>query len=140
MTDIDLDELANDVRYAGGNGTSDYWRGFNDGIDKLVATLEPGLIRAANPEAAPEDTAWLIERGQPEGLDWPEWWTVTNRWGLTVAHGWTRDAFEAVRYPSKERAEAVIARFDLPNHPFRARAVEHGFTASPAPTTEEPER
>ena len=45
-TSIDLDELANDVRYAGGNGTSDYWRGFNDGIDKLVAALEPGLIRA----------------------------------------------------------------------------------------------
>ncbi|HEY6568585.1 MAG TPA: hypothetical protein VI341_13800 [Actinomycetota bacterium] len=32
-----LDDIADGVRYAGGNGTSDYWRGFNDGIDKLVA-------------------------------------------------------------------------------------------------------
>jgi hypothetical protein len=29
------------VRFAGGGGTSDYWRGFNDGIDKLVAALSP---------------------------------------------------------------------------------------------------
>jgi hypothetical protein len=36
----DLDAIADDVRYAGGNGTSDYWRGFNDGIDKLRAALE----------------------------------------------------------------------------------------------------
>jgi hypothetical protein len=28
--------LAEDVRYASGNGTSDYWRGFNDGIDRVV--------------------------------------------------------------------------------------------------------
>ena len=35
-----LDEIADDVRYAGGGGgTSDYWRGFNDGIDKPAARL-----------------------------------------------------------------------------------------------------
>ena len=38
-SDSGLDALADDVRYAGGNGTSDYWRGFNDGIDALVARL-----------------------------------------------------------------------------------------------------
>jgi hypothetical protein len=36
----DLDAIADDVRYAGGGGTSDYWRGFNDGIDRLRAALE----------------------------------------------------------------------------------------------------
>jgi hypothetical protein len=36
-----LDEIADGVRFAGGGGTSDYWRGFNDGIDKLVAALSP---------------------------------------------------------------------------------------------------
>jgi hypothetical protein len=39
----ELEEAADDVRYAGGNGTSDYWRGFNDGIDKLAAVIQ--LIR-----------------------------------------------------------------------------------------------
>jgi hypothetical protein len=34
-----LDVAVDDVRYAGGNGTSDYWRGFNDGIDKLAERL-----------------------------------------------------------------------------------------------------
>ena len=33
-----LDDFADCVRYGGGNGPeSDYWRGFNDGIDALVA-------------------------------------------------------------------------------------------------------
>lgn len=35
----ELDALADDVRYAGGHETSDYWRGLNDGIDKFVARL-----------------------------------------------------------------------------------------------------
>lgn len=34
-----VEEMADDVRFGGGTGTSDYWRGFNDGIDKLVAHL-----------------------------------------------------------------------------------------------------
>jgi hypothetical protein len=36
---LDVAEAADDVRYADGSGTSDYWRGFNDGIDKLAARL-----------------------------------------------------------------------------------------------------
>ena len=37
----DVAERADDVRYVdgGGNGTSNYWRGFNDGIDKFLALL-----------------------------------------------------------------------------------------------------
>jgi hypothetical protein len=35
-----LEAAVDDVRYADGNGTSDYWRGFNDGIAKLAARLE----------------------------------------------------------------------------------------------------
>ena len=36
---LDVDEIADGVRFAGGGGTSDYWRGFNDGIDKMAEAL-----------------------------------------------------------------------------------------------------
>ena len=35
----DVEDAADGVRYASGNGTSDYWRGFNDGINKLAEAL-----------------------------------------------------------------------------------------------------
>jgi hypothetical protein len=62
-----LDRLADEVRYANGNGTSDYWRGFNDGIDKLVEHAAPALIselREARDTLAHERDKWdhLSER------------------------------------------------------------------------------
>lgn len=39
MTTIDPTTCADEVRFADGNGTSDYWRGFNDGIDRLISRL-----------------------------------------------------------------------------------------------------
>ena len=65
--------------------------------------------------------AWLIERGQPEGLDRPKWWGITDL--RTGAHGWVDSAFAADQFATRDEAEAIIARFDLPNHPFNARAV-----------------
>jgi hypothetical protein len=49
-----LDVAADDVRFAGGGGTSDYWRGFNDGIDKLVARLRDEGA-SGTPAAIPPD-------------------------------------------------------------------------------------
>lgn len=79
--------------------------------------------------------AWLIERGQPEGVDPPQWWGVTD--SRTGAYGWVDSAFAADQFATRGEAEAVIARFDLPNHPFRARAVQHGFTRFYAAATPE---
>jgi hypothetical protein len=85
-----------------------------------------GLDPHTGPVAAPEDgLVWLIERGQPEGLGSPEWWGVTD--SRTGAYGWVDSAFSADQFAARAEAAAVIARFDLPNHPFTARAVQHWF-------------
>jgi hypothetical protein len=56
--ELDVERLADDVRYAGGNGTSDYWRGFNDGIDKLAARLRDSVPDESTP--APVSSLVLI--------------------------------------------------------------------------------
>ena len=93
------------------------WRlGYRDGLAAARATAPAGLR---------EGTAWLIERGQPEGQSPTVWWGVTD--SRTGAYGWVDSAWAADQFATREEAQAVIDRFDLPNHPFHARAVEHGF-------------
>jgi len=40
---LDVERLADDVRYAGAVDPSDYWRGFNDGINGLVERVQEAL-------------------------------------------------------------------------------------------------
>lgn len=61
---------------------------------------------------------WLIERGQPEGLNNAEW--------LTPFGTWTRDARQAVKFASE--SDARFAKMGKPP----ARAVMHEF-AGPLP-------
>ena len=63
------------------------------------------------------DTEWLIERGQPEGFIWPEWYVIDSYQGR-----WTRIAFEAQRFASEADAAEFIHRSVL-----TARPVLHGF-------------
>ena len=43
---VQVEQLADDVRFVGGGGKpSDYWQGFNDGIDKLAVRLREGVLR-----------------------------------------------------------------------------------------------
>jgi hypothetical protein len=97
---------------------------------RFLATLDVARSVTPSPEplTAGERLVWLIERGQPEGLDHPEWWGVTD--SRTGAYGWVDTVWPADQFATRAEAEAVIARFDLPNHPFAARAVEHGFVAA----------
>lgn len=63
---------------------------------------------------------WLVERGQLENHEPTVWWSGDPDigWG-----GWTPDAWQAVRYPTKAAAEEVIA------HAFRAAHLSQGHTA-----------
>lgn len=73
--------------------------------------------------------AWLIERGQPEGLDSPEWWSIVDQ--RTGAQGWSRDAWQAQRFATEALANVVITQFNANvGHPFRARAIRHGFSTT----------
>lgn len=56
---------------------------------------------------------WLVERGQPEGFDPPEW---------HGHEGWTRVSYEAWMFPTRDEAEQWIAQYGL-----EARATEHLF-------------
>lgn len=82
--------------------------------------------RAARP--APPETAWLVERGQPERQTPTVWWTGA---------GWTEDANLATRYGTREVAEEVIRRQFTPPASRggpSARVVEHRWLAArPAP-------
>ena len=62
--------------------------------------------------------AWLIERGQPEGIDPPVYYST-----YAAKTKWTPDANLAVRFTSKADAEAFIED----RWGFISRAVEHGF-------------
>ena len=66
------------------------------------------------------DTEWLIERGQPEGFVWPEWYVIDSYQGR-----WTRSPIAAQRFASEADAAAFIRRSVL-----TARPVRHGFEAS----------
>ena len=91
----------------------DVTSGFFSIVDRVAAAT--GWERATNQFVDLFEFAWLIERGQPEGLTRAEWWSVTDP--RTGAFGWMQDALRATRFSSKEEAEAVIARYNLPNHP-----------------------
>lgn len=65
---------------------------------------------------------WLIERGQPERQEPPVWVTKT---GPIV---WSEDPYSAMRFQTREAAEAFIAaNLTHPTKGASARAVEHGF-------------
>ncbi len=66
---------------------------------------------------------WLIERGQPEGEEWVIWLENSGEHPASHKH-WTRNAYHAAMFPTREMAEAYIAEEGL-----EARAVEHGFMA-----------
>lgn len=71
---------------------------------------------------------WLIERGQPEGEEWPVW--LENSAEHPASHKrWTRDAYSAAMFPTYETAEAYIV-----DEKLEARAVEHGFMAKVEPS------
>lgn len=79
---------------------------------------------------AQHETAWLIERGQPEKQVPTVWWADRKRWGLAHMDEWTEDANKAARFDTREAAEAVIgAKFTPPASRGgpSARAVEHGW-------------
>jgi hypothetical protein len=113
----------------------------NPGQRRAIVLAADNLrLALLDAEPAASETFWLIERGQPEGLDWPQWWSGGPS-GLSVGYTWGRDAFAAEHYPTKDAAEAEIARLNSrPGHPFNARAVEHGFLldAEPAGAEVEP--
>jgi hypothetical protein len=96
----------------------------------VAARVPPMDQRGSN---GPEETAWLIERGQPEGQVPTVWWADRKRDGLMDVDKWTQDAFKAERFETREEAEEVIARkFSPPasRGGSSARAVEHGFIGS----------
>lgn len=64
---------------------------------------------------------WLIERGQPEGEQNA---VYLEHSGQHPARDkcWTRNAWEAAMFPTRESAEAWISE-----HGLEARAVAHGF-------------
>lgn len=70
------------------------------------------------------ETAWLIERGQPEQQEPTVWLEPMRRWGVVTSNDrWTTDAFEARRFDTREAAGAEIES----RQPFVGRAVSHGF-------------
>lgn len=72
------------------------------------------------------DFGWLIERGQPERQVPTVWW-MERRYGIG---DWTDDANKAIRFATREAAEAIIRRDFTPPASRggpSARAVEHGF-------------
>lgn len=91
------------------------------------------------PDSGPDDTFWLIERGQAEGFDPPEYYTGTTEFGAIlgggVEHGWTTSVTEAMRFvgdAEKPKAERIAASLGV-------RVVQHGwFAARAALTTPEP--
>ena len=88
------------------------------------------------PDDRDRETAWLIERGQSMGQVPTVWYS-----GEDYGEQWTTDANRALRYPSKEAAEAEIdlrSGHPIPSHggPEGSRfgvAVEHGWIATPTP-------
>lgn len=81
-------------------------------------------------DCEPGETAWLIERGQPEGHV-PPVWRLPDVDGDTSARSgdWTTNAWDAQRFASRAEAEAFIeAHSPIPGNRDRiGRAVEHGF-------------
>jgi hypothetical protein len=74
---------------------------------------------------APADglPVWLIERGQPEGQAPTLWWRGKEQSGVPYMGLWTETAHEAVKFTSKETAEAFMAS----NYIRLCRATEHVF-------------
>lgn len=81
--------------------------------------------------SVPPDRDWLIERGQPERQSPTVWWCGNQ--------DWSEDANKAVRFESKESAEAVIASRTayVGKAPF-GRATSHIWLAVASPLPEEP--
>ena len=76
--------------------------------------------------ASRTETAWLIERGHAENHEPTVWWSGDENIGYG---GWTTDAWQAVRYPTKDAADRVL-REKFTAHISQGplgRAVEHAF-------------
>ena len=69
---------------------------------------------------------WLIERGQPEGLDRAVW-LEHSATHPARDQSWTTSAYVAAMFPNRATAEQWIAENQLD-----ARAVEHGFAGRAA--------
>ncbi len=111
------------------------WSGTLDRLYEWVNVNLPPAPAAANPEREPE-FCWLIERGQSMGQVPTVWYAGEDRWGLTHAASWTEDAYRAIRFATREEAEAYIESRNPPGPLLASRgpfaiAVEHGFAANP---------
>lgn len=127
---LDVERLAERLheRYAGALCISDLgWHKWADCDAKAQWKADSAALTSP---VKSDELAWLIEKGQPEGYDRPIWWadTYDNSAGIvSYQDRWTRDAWEAIRFPSKAAAEEMIAGRQLQP----ARAVEHGFVTEP---------
>ncbi len=94
-------------------------------------SLEASAVADSVAEEGALESAWLIERGQSENQTL-EWWigdpdTVTRE----DEEHWTRDAYEATWFGTKDAAETIIRRlFTSVLGDISAHAVEHGFAAT----------
>jgi hypothetical protein len=92
--------------------------------DFASATLAGGARAAQEPDVT--TFQWLIERGQPEGLERPVWLEHSAKHPARAV-SWTTNAWDAAMFPDLVTASTYIMA-----HGLNARAVEHGFAARAA--------
>jgi hypothetical protein len=91
----------------------------------LDAYRSGALIESGEPASEPESwSAWLIERGQPEGHV-PPLYYAGNLMADPEAR-WTDNPWEALQIPDRAEAERIMAG----NRITVGRPVAHGFTCS----------
>lgn len=103
-----------------------------------LALADAALGEGSAPPSASGQTefVWLLERGQPEGLDWPEWYAQAPAFPEDYEGDWTRDPLKACRWETEAQAFAAIPEIEHRTG-LACRPVEHGFAeSSPAKRSE----
>ena len=90
----------------------------------MSTTTGPGT--SSDDHSAASVSQWLVERGQPEGVEPMPVYLEHSLDHPARDKCWTGDPWKAAMFPTRELAEAWITEHDL-----EARAVEHGFMTAP---------
>jgi hypothetical protein len=101
------------------------WTPWQRFIEPALRRLDEALAGPDTP-AAPMVFVWLVERGQSLNHA-PTVWLCQEK-----PYGFSPDPLRAIRYPTREAAEAVIATHTVGARSPWAVAVEHGFMDTPA--------
>ena len=85
----------------------------------------------------PTIVVWLIERGQSEGYASPIYYADRETQVKSLRHdpAWTRDAYRAMRFPTKEAALTFMESQRDGDRSMPGRPVEHGFIEAASPDT-----